>query len=62
MSSKTGNYFLYHHLALSQPNFHKTTPMPPDLHQLDALIAGVSENLNGAFLSWVEKTSGTQAG
>jgi hypothetical protein len=31
--SKTGNYFLYYHLALSQPNFTPhTTPMPPDLH------------------------------
>lgn len=31
-SSKTGNYFLYRHLALSLPNFPRTTPMPPDLH------------------------------
>jgi hypothetical protein len=41
-SSKTGNYFLYCHLALSLPDVPRTTTMPPDLHWLNALVAGVS--------------------
>jgi hypothetical protein len=59
-SSKTGNYFLFHHLALSLLEVPRTTPMPPDLHGLDALIAGVSFQKSGPILRKVGKTSGTQ--
>ena len=36
--------------------------MPPDLHRLDALIAGVSFKKFGPILRKVGKTSGTQGG
>ena len=61
-SSKTGNYFLYRHLALSLPESPRTTPMPPDLHRLDALVAGVSLKKFGPISREVGKTSGTQGG
>jgi hypothetical protein len=48
-SSKTANYFLYRHLALSLPEERRTTPIPPDLHRLDALIAGVSLKILDQF-------------
>jgi hypothetical protein len=54
-SSKTGNSFLYRHLALPPSEEPRTTPMSPDLHWLDALIAEVSQHLNGPILRRSEK-------
>jgi hypothetical protein len=43
------------HLALSHHNLLRTAPIPPDLHWLDALIPGVSQDLNGAILRKIKK-------